>query len=147
MTECSFYFKCIQFILLNLQILFVYTLVAFLQLRQQHQLPKQPPSRHIPTFHYNFGLFQNLVRSYILHNFHIIKKLEEKVTKEQHSKVKSCYNPLRLGTVIVLISSAIDFVNTPRLYSDRAKRDCQFVLVMPEMRLEPLNHQLNQQTP
>ena len=35
-------------------------------------------------------------------------------------KVKSCYNPLRLGTVIVLISSGIDFVNTPRLYSDRA---------------------------
>ena len=35
-------------------------------------------------------------------------------------KVKSCYNPLRLGTVIVLVSSGIDFVNTPRLYSDRA---------------------------
>ena len=33
-------------------------------------------------------------------------------------KVKSCYNPLRLGTVIVLVSSGIDFVNTPRLYSD-----------------------------
>ena len=32
-------------------------------------------------------------------------------------KVKSCYNPLRLGTVIVLVSSGIDFVNTPRLYS------------------------------
>ena len=29
------------------------------------------------------------------------------------------YNPLRLGTVIVLVSSGIDFVNTPRLYSDR----------------------------
>ena len=39
------------------------------------------------------------------------------------SKVKSCYNPLRLGTVIVLVFSGIDFVNTPRLYSDR---DCQF---------------------
>ena len=38
------------------------------------------------------------------------------------SKVKSCYNPLRLGTVIVLVSSGIDFVNTPRLYSDRATR-------------------------
>ena len=36
--------------------------------------------------------------------------------------VKSCYNPLRLGTVIVLVSSGIDFVNTPRLYSDRATR-------------------------
>ena len=36
------------------------------------------------------------------------------------SKVKSCYNPLRLGTVIVLVSSGIDFVNTPCLYSDRA---------------------------
>ena len=36
-------------------------------------------------------------------------------------KVKSCYNPLRLGTV-VLASSGIDFVNTPRLYSDRATR-------------------------
>ena len=33
-------------------------------------------------------------------------------------KVKSCYNPLRLETVIVLVSSGIDFVNTPRLYSD-----------------------------
>ena len=37
-------------------------------------------------------------------------------------KVKSCYNPLRLGTVIVLVSSGIDFVNTPRLYSDQATR-------------------------
>ena len=37
-------------------------------------------------------------------------------------KVKSCYNPLRLGTVIVLVSSGTDFVNTPRLYSDRATR-------------------------
>ena len=36
--------------------------------------------------------------------------------------LKSCYNPLRLGTVIVLVSSGIDFVNTPRLYSDRATR-------------------------
>ena len=33
---------------------------------------------------------------------------------------KSCYNLLRLGTVIVLVSSGLDFVNTPRLYSDRA---------------------------
>ena len=32
------------------------------------------------------------------------------------------YNPLRLGTVIVLVSSGIDFVNTPRLSSDRATR-------------------------
>ena len=37
-------------------------------------------------------------------------------------KVKSCYNPLRLGTVVVLVSSGIDFVNTPRLYSDQATR-------------------------
>ena len=37
-------------------------------------------------------------------------------------KAKSCYNWLRLGTVIVLISSGIDFVNTPHLYSDRATR-------------------------
>ena len=37
-------------------------------------------------------------------------------------KVKSCYNPLRLGTVIVLVSSGIGFVNTPLLYSDRATR-------------------------
>ena len=34
--------------------------------------------------------------------------------------LKSCYNPLRLGTVIVLVSSGMDFVNTPHLYSDRA---------------------------
>ena len=38
------------------------------------------------------------------------------------NKVKSCYNPLRLGTVIVLASSGIDFVYTPRLYSDRVTR-------------------------
>ena len=47
-------------------------------------------------------------------------------------KVKSFYNPLRPGTVIVLVSTGIDFVNTPRLYSlvtePRAKRDCQFAL-------------------
>ena len=41
-------------------------------------------------------------------------------------KVKSCYNPLRLGTVIVLVSSGIDFVNTPRLYSDPATRYDRF---------------------
>ena len=29
---------------------------------------------------------------------------------------------VRLGTVIALVSSGIDFVNTPRLYSDRAIR-------------------------
>ena len=33
-------------------------------------------------------------------------------------KVKSCYNPLRLGTAIALVSSGIDFVNTPHLYRD-----------------------------
>ena len=38
------------------------------------------------------------------------------------TKVKSCYNPLRLGTVIVLVSSGIDFVYTPLLYSNRATR-------------------------
>ena len=80
-------------------------------------------------------------------------------------KVKSCYNPLRLGTVIVLVSSGIDFVNTPCLQSDRATRwerlpiwpyglcqrepkvpglhkkhtATQLLVVMPEMRLEPLN--------
>ena len=80
-------------------------------------------------------------------------------------KVKSCYNLLRLGTVIVLVSSGTDFVNTPHLYSDRATR-CERLpiwpyglsqrepevpglykkhtatelhVVMPEMRLEPLN--------
>ena len=76
-------------------------------------------------------------------------------------KGKVVYNPLRLGTVVVLISSGIDFVNTPRLYSDEPERDCQFghyglcqrepkvpglykkhtatQQVMSEMRLEPLN--------
>ena len=76
-------------------------------------------------------------------------------------KVKSCYNPLRLGTVIVLVSSGIDFVNTPCLYSDRVtrlerlpiyglcqrepkvpglyKKHTATQQVMPEMRLEPLN--------
>ena len=37
-------------------------------------------------------------------------------------KAKSCYNPLRLGTVIVLVSSGIQFVNTTGLYRDRATR-------------------------
>ena len=37
-------------------------------------------------------------------------------------KVKSCYSSFRLGTVNVLVSSGIDFVNNPRLYSDRATR-------------------------
>ena len=78
-------------------------------------------------------------------------------------KGKSCYNPLRLGTVIVLVSSGIDFVNIPRLCSDRATRLKRLPIwpcglcqrkpkvpglykkhtatqpVMPEMRLEPLN--------
>ena len=78
-------------------------------------------------------------------------------------KVKSCYNPLRLGTVVVLVSSGIDFVNTPRLYSDRATRIKRLPIwpyclcqgepkvpglykkqtatqpVMPQMRLKPLN--------
>ena len=31
------------------------------------------------------------------------------------SKSNVVYNALRLGTVIVLLSSSIDFVNTPRL--------------------------------
>ena len=38
------------------------------------------------------------------------------------NKGKVVYNPLRLGTVIALVSSGIDFVNTPRFYSDRASR-------------------------
>ena len=38
------------------------------------------------------------------------------------NKVKSCYYPLKLGTVIALVFSGIDFVHTPRLYSDRATR-------------------------
>ena len=38
------------------------------------------------------------------------------------NKVKSCYYPLRLGTVIVLVSSGRDFVNTQHLYGDRATR-------------------------
>ena len=37
-------------------------------------------------------------------------------------KGKVVFNPLRLGTVIVRVSSGMDFVNTPRLYSDRATR-------------------------
>ena len=44
------------------------------------------------------------------------------ICAKAETKVKSCYNPLRLGTVSVLVSSGIDFVNTPRLYSDRATR-------------------------
>ena len=52
--------------------------------------------------------------------------------KSKSKRVKSCYNPLRLGTVIVLVFSGTDFVNTPCLYSDRApaKRDCQYGLVV-----------------
>ena len=51
---------------------------------------------------------------------------------EHFEKVKSCYNPLRPGTAIVLVSSGIDFVNTPRLYSAEppAERDCQFGLMV-----------------
>ena len=61
------------------------------------------------------------------------------------------YNPLRLGTVIVLISSGIEFVNTALLYSDRATRwfvpeDAKSAWtlqatqsIMPEMSFEPLN--------
>ena len=37
-------------------------------------------------------------------------------------KVKSCYNPFRLGTLITIVSSGIDFVNTPSLYGDQATR-------------------------
>ena len=78
------------------------------------------------------------------------------------TKVKSCYNPLRLGTVIVLVSSGIDFVNTPLLYRPSHpqgrlpiwpyglcqrepkvpglyKKHIATQPVMPEMRLEPLN--------
>ena len=80
-----------------------------------------------------------------------------------HLKVKSCYNPLRLETVIVLVSSGIFFVNTPILYSHRATRLERLPIwpyglcqrepkvpglykkhtatqpIMPKMRLEPLN--------
>ena len=42
--------------------------------------------------------------------------------EKQYQKVKLCYNALRFGTVIVLVSLGIGFVNTPRLYSDRATR-------------------------
>ena len=45
-----------------------------------------------------------------------------KISQRLEVPSKSCYNLLRLGTVIVLVSSGIDFVNTPRLYSDRATR-------------------------
>ena len=47
-------------------------------------------------------------------------------------KVKSCYNPLRLGTVIVLISSGIDFVNNPICIATEppAEKDCQFSLMV-----------------
>ena len=48
--------------------------------------------------------------------------IKQRRVVEPASKVKSCYNPLRLGTMIVLVSSGIDFVNTPRLYSDQATR-------------------------
>ena len=85
--------------------------------------------------------------------------------------LKSCYNPLRLETAIVLVSSGIDFVNTPRLYSDRAtglerlpiwpyglcqsepkvpglyKKHTATQPVMHEMRLEPLNVCLTNRRP
>ena len=73
-------------------------------------------------------------------------------------KVKSCYNPLRFGTVIVLVSSGIDVCIATE---PPAERDCEFghyglcqsepkvpglykkhkatQPIMPEMRLEPLN--------
>ena len=59
------------------------------------------------------------------------------LTLYPHSRVKSCYNPLRLGTVLSL-SLQVDFVNTPRLYSDRATR-LERLPIWPEMRFEPLN--------
>ena len=46
------------------------------------------------------------------------------------SKVKSCYNSLRIGTVIVLVSSGIDFVNTPRLYSDLLREIANLAIVV-----------------
>ena len=46
-------------------------------------------------------------------------------------KVKSCYNPPILGTVIVLVSSGIDFVNTLRLYSDQATRLIERLPIWP----------------
>ena len=55
---------------------------------------------------------QKLLKTYYLDNDDIAR----------YAKVKSSYNPLGLGTVIVLVSSGIDFVNTPPLYSDRGTR-------------------------
>ena len=42
------------------------------------------------------------------------RKSESTLQISAKGKVKSCYIPLRLGRKIVLVSSGIDFVNTPR---------------------------------
>ena len=63
------------------------------------------------------GLQRAPTNTMLFSDYHLAK-----LNPKCHKKVKSCYNPLRLGTVIVLVSSGIDFVNTPRLYSDRATR-------------------------
>ena len=80
----------------------------------------------------------------------------------------SCYNPLRLGSVIVLVSSGIDFVNTPRFYRlvrlpiwpfnyllcqrepkvpGLYKKHTATHPVVPQMRLEHLNVWLDRQKP
>ena len=53
-------------------------------------------------------------------------------TRRKILKVKSCYNPLRLGTVIVLVSSGIDFeiLHFCIATEPPAKRDCQFGLMV-----------------
>ena len=65
----------------------------------------------------------------ILESVSFHKKYQMSCVKETQCKeVKSCYNPLR--TVMVLVSSGIDFENTPRLYSDRATR-CERLQIWP----------------
>ena len=61
-----------------------------------------------------YNVFSNEIQTNLLRDY----IQSERKERER----KSCYNPLRLGTVIVLVSSGIVFVNTPRLYSDRATR-------------------------
>ena len=65
-----------------------------------------------------------LIYSAIHHEVFTAGAQEARVCRAPSGKTeKSCYNPLRLETVIVLLnSSGIDFVNTPRLYGDQATR-------------------------
>ena len=66
------------------------------------------------------AVYLTLIQSSI--NLHPSKSLSLILNNNSPNKGKVVFNPLRLGTVIVLVSSGIDFVNTPRLYSDRATR-------------------------